>query len=51
MGKKISENPTAAEMIQATEAARFIASLGTVPQDGPPAEAAKALADVVEKVS
>lgn len=49
MGKKISENPTAAEMIQAAEAARLIASLGIVPQDGPLAEAAKALADVVEK--
>ena len=49
MGKKISDNPTAAEMMQAAEAARLIASLGIVPPDGPLADAAKALADVVDK--
>ncbi len=50
MGKKISDNPTAAEMMQAAEAARLIASLGIVPPDGPLADAAKALADVVDIV-
>jgi hypothetical protein len=49
VGKKISDNPTAAEMMQAAEAARLIASLGVVPPHGPLAEAAKALADVVDK--
>lgn len=35
--------------MQAAEAARMIASLGIVPQNGPLAEAAKALADVVDQ--
>ena len=49
MGKKISDNPTAAEMMQAAEAARLIASLGILPSVGPLADAAKALAEVVDK--
>lgn len=49
MGKKIAENPSAAEMIQIANAARMFMCLGITPPHGPLGQAAAALADVVEK--
>lgn len=47
MGKKIADNPTAAEMLQVANAARMFTALG-ITSHGPLGKAASALAEVVE---